>query len=96
MNKDAKYITELGLSMMTEEARRERIEAVYADDHTDALAELIDECKMSIGLLFDGAAEGLDKERVQEMLLSIDGKKAVADMSETEIADWIGKLEKGR
>ena len=94
MNKDAKYITELGLSIMTEEARRERIEAIIVDDHTDALAELIDECKMSIGLLLDGVAEGLDKGRVQEMLLSIDGKKAVADMSETEIADWIGELSR--
>ena len=82
-----KRVTEIGLALMTEEARKERIDALIKDGVIDgaAIAALIDECKAAVGLL-------TDQEEIREALKKIDGKRVVAASDPDAIAQWILSL----
>lgn len=89
----------LGLSLMTEEAQKERMERVVAPTNTmttidgQALAALIDECRDGLRLLVEeGNATTLPQEKLNEvmsMLESIDGKKAVASMEPDALVELV-------
>lgn len=90
----------LGLSLMTEDARKERMERVVrsvegktATIDSQAFAELIDECRDALRLLVEeGNATSLSQEQLNEvnsMLASIDGKKAVASMDPEALVELV-------
>ena len=93
-----KRITEIGLLMLTEEARRERIAALMDGHNIDGskVASLIDECAAAAGLYLEqnqGKVSAEDAELIKSHLKHINGKSAVAAMESNELAAWVLDLK---
>lgn len=94
----------LGLSLMTEDTRRKRMERVVAATETmttidgQAFAALIDECRDALRLLVEeGDTTAVSQEQLNEvkaMLSAIDGKKAVACMEPDALVELVADYRK--
>ena len=97
---DIKILTKLGLSIMTPEAREERLDRVLKNNVIDAaaLAELIDECREACSILTEVKVERITEQQkiqIRWMLSRISGKEAVAQMSVDELTEWVLELKAG-
>lgn len=96
MNTWIKRTTEMGLALMTEEARKEKISKLM-DGSTisgSALAALIDECAAAVGLMAeDGNLSEEQKTKIEDTLAGINGKEAVSATDADEIAEWVLELK---
>ena len=101
-----KRVTEIGLSLMSEDARRDRIDQIMVEGTMDGkkLAMLIDECKTAVSILLASADDGtiaatastvngmLDREEMEEMINAVNGKTAVATTDPDELVSWLMEL----
>lgn len=87
-----KKVTELGLGMMTKEARKERLDQIFDGVMFDgpAFADLIDECRATVGVF---ASESTDGELMLEMLKGMDGKAFVASSDPEDLLRWVTAMK---
>lgn len=93
-------IVAIGLSLMLPEAQKERMSRVFISDGTingPALAQLIDECKVSAEVFLEAyesskAITGKQRNMIRELLDDTDGKRVVAFMTTEDDAKWLLKL----
>ena len=91
-----KRITGIGLSFMSPDAQKERMNRVFDGDKINgpALAQLIDECKASAGAFLEtGSISEEQKNMITEILTKTDGKQIVANMAEETDAAWLLELK---
>ena len=93
-----KRITGIGLSFMSPDAQKERMNRVFDGDKINgpALAQLIDECKTSAALFLsehNGILGEEDAQTIREILNMIDGKRIVANMAEETDIAWLLELK---
>lgn len=83
-------VTEIGLSMMTEKKRRERIEGLMNGStlNCSALAALIDECVTLVAAL--GRIKG---DKISSQVSRINGEDAVASSDPDALVEWIFFLQ---
>ena len=92
-----KRITGIGLSFMSPDAQKERMNRVFDGDKINgpALAQLIDECKASAGAFLEtGSISEEQKNMIIEVLKKTDGKQIVANMADDTDAAWLLELKK--
>lgn len=89
-----KRITGIGLSLMTPEAQRERMDSVFEGDTINgpALAQLIDECKTATGVFLEEHGSP-DAGIIREVLARTDGKQIVANIGSEEDIAWLLELK---
>ena len=93
-------IVAIGLSLMPSEAKKERMNRVFISDGAidgPALAELIDECRVSAEAFLEAhesskAITGEQRSMIKELLDDTDGKRAVASMTTEDDAKWLLEL----
>lgn len=89
-----KRVTEIGLTLMTPKAEKERVNSLIDGDtiNAAALTDLITECAES-GAVFveknDGRISTSDAELIKSLLGKIDAKDAVASADPDELAAWV-------
>ena len=93
-----KRITGIGLSFMSPDAQKERMDSVFEDGEINgpALAALIDECKTAAGAFLEkytGILSGAQETTLREILKQTDGKQTVANMAACEDAAWLLELK---
>ena len=98
MDNWTKKVTEIGPSMMTEEARRKRLTVILKGNTIDceALAFLIDECADAAGLLLEEHGDMLgagESENIIKSLGKISGSKAVVSSDPDELIEWVLKMK---
>ena len=94
------HIVAIGLSFMTPKVQKERMNCVFISDGTingPALAELIDECRVSAETFLEEhesskAITGDQRSMIKELLDDTDGKRAVASMTTEDDAKWLLEL----
>ena len=96
----AKRITEIGLSFMEEDERKEKVSALLttADGKTilnsKAVSELIDLCASKAGEYLDKhKISTTDADLIREQLGNIDGATVVAQTNPNELAEWLIDLK---
>ena len=94
MNNWTKRVTEIGLGLMSEEARKERLNIICGGNtiRTAALAFLSDECADAVGLVLEEHPDVLgqeESEKIIENLGRISGSEAVASCFPDELSDWV-------
>ena len=90
-------IVAIGLSLMPLWAQKGKMNRVFISDSTingPALAQLIDECKVSAEAFLEAhksskAITGEQRSRIRELLDDTDGKRAVASMTMEDDAKWL-------
>ena len=90
-----KEVLDLGLTMLSTEAREERLGSLRDGNVIDgaALAALIDESKAMLTALLESNENKVpNPEEMKALLVSLDGKQVVADMEPEEIADLVSDL----
>ena len=97
MDNWTKKVTETGLALMMEEAKRERLNIICRGNTIDreALAFLIDECAYAVGQLLEEHKDILgpeESEKIIENLGNISGSKAVAGSDPDELMEWMMEL----
>ena len=92
-----KRITGIGLSFMSPDAQKERMNRVFENGKINgpALAQLIDECKASAGAFLEtGSISEEQKNMITDVLRQTDGKQIVANMADDTDATWLLELKK--
>ena len=94
----AKRVTEIGLAMMSEEARSDRISLIARNSAIDgsAVASLIDECAAAAGVFLDSNQEKItpsEAEVIREQLKTINGTSAVANVDPDELVSWVTEMQ---
>ena len=92
-----KRITEIGLTLMTPQAAKEKLDAVMEGSiiHVDRLTDLIDECATAAAVFVeknDTRVSTTDAELITSLLGKIDGKDVVNNINPEELADWVKDL----
>ena len=92
-------MTEIGLTLMTPKARRERVASLLNDGHIDCerVAALIDECVSAAKLYVDKNEDkgtAADVELIKSYLSKTVGKDAVAEFDDNELAEWVMDLKR--
>ena len=84
-------VTEIGLSLMTEEARKEKLDAIYDGNTVDCkkLADLIDECTAIVGVFIDQHQNRLEAEMIRERLKEVNGAEDIKNTDAKDLAEWI-------
>ena len=93
-----KRIMGIGLSFMTPDTQKERMDRVFKDDGIKGaeLARLIDECKSAAGIFLKDHSGflGADEENLfVDILKQTDGKQIVANMAYEADAAWLLELK---
>ena len=94
-----KRVTEIGLTLMTPKAAKERVAAIYDGStiNAAALTDLITECAESAGVFVeknDGRIAKADAELITSLLGKIDAKEAVASADPDELAAWVEDIKR--
>lgn len=92
-----KQITGIGLSFMSPDVQKERMNHVFDGEiiNGPALAQLIDECKASAGAFLEtGSISEEQKNMITDVLRQTDGKQIVANMADDTDAAWLLELRK--
>ena len=96
----AKRITEIGLSFMEEDERKEKVSALLttADGKTilngKAVSELIDLCVSKAREYLDkNQISTTDADLIREQLSKIHGAEVVAQITPDELAEWVIDLK---
>ena len=96
MNIWIRRTTEMGLALMTAEARKAKVKGLMDGSTINgaALASLIDECVVAL-MAEDGKIHLPEEQRtkIEETLAGINGKEVVASSSADEITEWVLELE---
>lgn len=93
-----KRFTGIGLCLMSPEAQKERMNAIFSGADAfngPALAELIDECKTAAGLFMEkhnGILGISDTLTIHDILAQTDGKQIVANIAGEEDIVWLLEL----
>ena len=98
MNIWIRRTTEMGLALMTAEARKAKVKGLMDGSTINgaALAGLIDECAVAIALMTEDGKIHLPEEqrtKIEETIAGINGKVVVASSSADEIAEWVLELK---
>lgn len=91
-----KRITGIGLSFMSPDVQKERMNRVFDGEKINgpALAQLIDECKNAAGAFLETGSIGEEqKNMITEVLKKTDGKQIVANMADDTDAAWLLELK---
>jgi len=96
-----KRITGIGLCLMSPEAQKERMNAIFSTEHGKtkingpSLAALIDECKTAAGMFLEkhsGILGISDTLTIHDILSQTDGKQIVENMADEEDSTWLLEL----
>ena len=93
-----KRIMGIGLSFMTPDTQKERMDRVFKDGGIKGaeLARLIDECKNAAGIYLKDHSGFLDADEENlfaDILKQTDGKQIVANMADEADAAWLLELK---
>ena len=90
-----KRITWLGLSLMTPDTQRERMDAIFSTEESTincpALASLLDECKVAAEAFLSNQT-GDQTDMIRDLLAQTDGKQIVANIGSEEDIAWLLEL----
>ena len=93
-----KRIMGIGLSFMTPDTQKERMDRVFKDGGIKGaeLARLIDECKNAAGIFLkdhSGFLGAEEENMFMDILKQTDGKQIVANMADEADAAWLLELK---
>lgn len=92
-----KRVTEIGLTLMTTKARKERMSAIFNGSTIDGLTltALINECVATAGVFVeknDSKVSSSDAELIQTLLGKIDAEKMIRSVDPDELVEWVKDL----